>query len=56
MFVPIYVENSGQLLSADKPYSKQFGSDNRSKPLPGNAFDFLRTPPRSQGNLMESIF
>ena len=44
MLVSMHVENSGQLLAADKPFSKQFTSDNRSKLLRGSGFDFLRKP------------
>ena len=44
MLVSIHVENSGQLLAADKPVSKQFTSDNRSKLLRGSDFNFLRRP------------
>ena len=44
MLVSMHVENSGQLLAADKPFSKQFTSDNRSELLRGSGFDFLRRP------------
>lgn len=44
MLEPIYVDNSGQLLGANKPVPEQFTDENRSKILPRSGYDFLRKP------------
>ena len=44
MLVLVNVENSGLPLGRDKHVSKQFTSDNYSKPIARSGYDFLGRP------------